>query len=212
MSYDVKWIVQRGYSIDAQLIADGLSFDAFDLIERSTDAKTSQKIKNKIVGRLAKEFSSDCLEQGLDVKAIQYGCYCIAVGTGFEVDYNIRSSRIVYVGSGSVYGRIKSHLAGKLFDFASILRSIPLRFYVCDLSGLENGKLLQRSLEQKLLKKFHDEIDTGLPLLNSRNAKISDDCADFDKGWDYPVQKERGAKTTNWLLKPYDTEVWKGAL
>lgn len=212
MSTKVKWLIQRGYSIESQLAADGLSFEAFDLIEKSTDSKTIDKVKGKIVSRLAKELRSDCLEQGLDISKVTHGCYCIALGTGFEVDYTMQSSRVVYVGSGSVYGRIKSHLKGKLFDFASALRSVPLRFYVCDLSDAPNSKTLQRALEQALLNKFSQEIDTAFPLLNARNASAKPTAVRWESGWDKPLHKDRGRQTTNWLIKPADAEDWKGAL
>ncbi|PLX39580.1 MAG: hypothetical protein C0606_03515 [Hyphomicrobiales bacterium] len=209
----VKWIIQRGYSIEGQLAADGLSFEAFDLIEASTSATATEKIKGKIISRLAKNLRSDCQEDAdADISKIQYGVYCIALGTGFEIDYKKRNSRIVYIGSGSVYGRIKSHLKGKLFEFASALRSVPLRFYIADLTDVPNGKSVQRQLEQALLKKFEDEIDNEFPLLNKRNAHARDLSVAFDKGWDLPLQRERGRGTTNWLLKAVDEDAWKGQL
>ncbi len=209
----VNWIVQKGYSIDEQLRWEGLSFDAFDIIERSADKKTADKVKGKIISGLAKELRSECLdEHELDVAKIQYGTYCISLGTGFEMNYTLRSSRVLYIGSGSVYGRMKSHLRGKLFDFASVLRSIPLRFYFCDLTGEKDGKVLQRQLEQSLLAKFRNEIDTELPLLNSRDAAAKFDSKKFLTGWDKPVQKEKGKSTTDWLLNAADSKTWKGAL
>ena len=208
-----EWIVQKGYSIDAQLQLEGLSFEAFDLIKGATDEKTAEKVKGKIISGLAKELRAECLEEhDVDVAKISYGVYCIALGTGFEMNYTLRSSRIVYVGSGAAYSRIKSHLKGKLFEFASILRSIPLRFYICDLSHEQNGKQLQRQLEQSLLAKFGEEVDTDLPLLNSRNASAEYNANLFSKGWDRPIQKEKGRRTTNWLLSAADNEAWKGAL
>ncbi|MCB0086213.1 MAG: hypothetical protein KDE47_34970, partial [Caldilineaceae bacterium] len=166
----IDWIVKRGYSIDKQLQLDGLSFDAFELIQKSTDRKATNRIKGKIVSRLAKELRSDCLENsnGIDIAQIKYGAYCIAVGTGFEMDYTMRTSRVVYIGSGAVYERINAHLKDKLFEFASVLRSIPLRFYITDLSSCENALKVQRNLEQALLQKFSEEIDTEFLLLNSR--------------------------------------------
>lgn len=215
MPNDVKWVVQRGYSIESQLSTDGLSFDAFELIKNSTSSRTVEKVKSKIIGRLAKNLRSDCEEDhNIKIADIKYGCYCIGLGTGFEYDYTMRKSRILYIGSGAVYSRIKSHLKGKLFDFASVLSSVPLRFYIADLSENVDGKALQRDLEQSLLWKFQQEIDTEFPLLNSRNAKSKKELSLFKKGWDYPLQKERGraAGTTNWLIKANDLTSWKGAL
>ncbi len=93
---NVKWVVQKGYSVDNQLISEGLSFEAFDLIKKSTDIKTVEKIKGKIISKLAKNIKADCLESSkLDISLITHGVYCIAVGTGFEIDYKKQNSRIV---------------------------------------------------------------------------------------------------------------------
>lgn len=212
MAQKIDWVVQRGYSIDQQLGLDGLSFEAFDVIKKSAGDRAAAQVRGKIISRLAKELQADCAENDLDIRRITNGCYCIAVGTGFEVNYTLRSSRIVYIGSGAVYSRIKSHLKGKLFDFASVLRSIPLRFYVCDLTDADEGRSLSRKLEQSLLAKFHSEVDTALPLLNARNAAAKYDPSEFAPGWDYPIQKQRGKSSTNWLLSAADAETWKGTL
>ncbi len=210
---DVKWMIQKGYSLESHLIAEGMSFDAFDLINRA-DKKIGKTIRQKIIAQFMKDLRSDFSDEydEVDLLKIKYGVYCISVGTGFEIDYTKRTSRVLYIGSGAVHDRIKQHLSGKLFDFVRALRTIPLRFYICDLTDIEDGKTVQRALEYSLLRQFCEKVDDSFPLLNKRNAPNKVSRYKFSKGWDFPIQKDRGKNTTQWLIKPYDMEMWKGAL
>ncbi|GEM_PF-3501155 len=210
---DVQWMVQKGYSLESHLIAEGMSFDAFYIINRA-DSKTGKSIRKKIISKFMKDLRSDFSEdyKGVDISKIKYGVYCISIGTGFEIDYTEKTSRVLYIGSGAVYDRIKQHLSGKLFDFVRALRTIPLRFYICDLSDVENGRNAQRDLEYALLRRFCEEIDDNFPLLNKRNAPKKSTGCNFSKKWHFPIQKDRGKNTTQWLIKPYDMGMWKGSL
>ncbi|MCX7286521.1 MAG: hypothetical protein NTW20_02895 [Rhodobacterales bacterium] len=208
----VNWVTLAGYSISQQLKHEGISFDAFDIIERSI-AGGAKKVRQKIVAGLAKDLRAECLEQELgDIQKVQHGCYCISLSGGFSLDYAGGSSPVLYIGSGAVYSRMKSHLSGKLFDFAEALQSIPLAFSFCDLDDLDNATSLQRELEQSLLSKFATTIDPSLPLLNAKNAKSGASSTRFVTGWDKPLQKKKGKSTLEWLIKPSDSANWKGAL
>ena len=212
-SVTVKWVTLTGYSISDQLKHEGLSFDGFDIIERSIPGG-AKKVRQKVVAGLAKDLRSECLEQELgDIQKIQHGCYCISLAGGFSLDYQLGSSPVLYVGSGAVYSRMKSHLTGKLFDFAQALQSIPLTFSFCDLDEqLGDASSAQRDLEQALLSKFSASFDASLPLLNANNAKSVVSEIKFATGWDRPLQGKKGKKTLEWLIKPADSANWKGAL
>ena len=209
---EMAWVHLDGYSISDQISREGLSFGAFNIIERSI-VGGAKKVRQKVVAGLAKDLRAECLEKELgDIQKIQCGCYCISLDGGFSLDYTNGSSPVLYVGSGAVYSRMKSHLAGKLFEFAEALQSIPLRFWFCDLGQNNDPATLQRELEQALLDKFSNLVDPALPLLNSKNAKAQSDSSKFPIGWDKPLQKKKGKNTLEWLLKPADSANWKGAL
>jgi len=210
---DVEWMIQKGYYIESHLKSEGIGFEAFDIINKS-DKKAGNKIRKKIISRFMRHLRSDFLESynGVDIINIKHGVYCIAVGSGFEILYKNRESRILYIGSGGVYSRIKSHLSGKLFDFVRDLKTIPLRFYICDLTDFENGKDIQRSLEYALLMKFREDVDDNLPLLNKRSAPNKIPNCNFSRNLYRPIQRDKGPRTTQWLIKPHDEDKWKGAL
>ena len=199
--------------MEEHLVGAGLSFSAFDILRSSLNEESASKVKQKVVARLGKDIRRDFIEEhDLDVAKITYGCYCIGLDGGFEINYELCPSDIVYIGSGAVYGRMKSHLSGKLFDFASKLRAIPFRLYVADLSRHQDGQRAQRLLEQAMLARFCERYEPLFPLLNAKNASSGSHDGLFETGWDVPVQRSRGRNTTGWLLKPTDAEDWKGKL
>ena len=213
MSMGMSWVQLRGYSIESRLKVEGLSFDAFDLIASTYGASATSKLKKKVIGRLGKELSRDYEEEASSkLASVQHGCYVIALGGQFQLSYTLQPSRVVYIGSGEAFKRLKSHLSGKLFDFAGALRNVPLRFFICDLTDGDAGKIRQRQLEQALLDKFRSEFDPDLPLLNKSNATTKKFIGQWGKSWDKPLHKDRGPNVANWLLQPTDTNVWKGVL
>jgi len=152
------------------------------------------------------------MDEQFDLGAVRHGVYCIALDGEFEFDYEKKPSRVLYIGSGNIKGRIQSHLEGKLFDFAYELRVIPFRFYFCDLTASTSGEVAQRALEQALLEEFYNEIDEGLPLLNAINASRTHKLKDPSRGWNLPLQRDRGPQATAWLIKAKENNNWKGAL
>ena len=152
------------------------------------------------------------MDEQFDLGAVRHGVYCIALDGEFEFDYEKKPSRVLYIGSGNIKGRIQSHLEGKLFDFAYELRVIPFRFYFCDLTASTSGKAAQMALEQALLEEFYNEIDEGLPLLNAINASRTHKLKDPSRGWNLPLQRDRGPQATAWLIKAKENNNWKGAL
>jgi hypothetical protein len=212
----VQWHIQKGYSIEEQLEKDGLNFDSFKIIEKSTNETVSNKIKRDIISNLCKQIRKDFLaaERSIDISAIKHGTYCIALGAGFEYSYEKRQSRVLYIGSGSIYNRIKRHLTQSLFDFAQAMNKLPLRFIIADFTELEDSNQVCRQLEQALIDKFREDIDDSLPLLNKKNAVRRDKSYTFCKGWDLPIQLDRGRSTkqTNWLIKLKKPTGWKGTL
>jgi hypothetical protein len=210
----MQWVRLRGYSIDEHLKQQGLSFEAFDVVDEVLKDDATKKLKKKMANRLVKELRSEGLswDAPFDLNKVKHGVYCIALDGEFEFDYDKKPSRVLYVGSGNIKSRIQSHLEGKLFDFAYELRVIPFQFYFCDLTETENGETVQRALEQQLLEEFFESIDEGLPLLNSINASRRHKLQNPPKGWNLPLQRDRGRQATEWLIRAKENNEWKGAL
>ena len=210
----MKWVKFRGYSIDEHLRDQGMSFEAFDVVDEVLKDGASRKLRKKMANRLVKGLRAEGLsmDEQFDLGAVRHGVYCIALDGEFEFDYEKKPSRVLYIGSGNIKGRIQSHLEGKLFDFAYELRVIPFRFYFCDLTASTSGEVAQRALEQALLEEFYNEIDEGLPLLNARQASRTHKLKDPSRGWNLPLQRDRGPQATAWLIKAKENNNWKGAL
>jgi len=210
----LKWVKFRGYSIDEHLRDQGMSFEAFDVVDEVLKDGASRKLRKKMANRLVKGLRAEGLsmDEQFDLGAVRHGVYCIALDGEFEFDYEKKPSRVLYIGSGNIKGRIQSHLEGKLFDFAYELRVIPFRFYFCDLTASTSGEVAQRALEQALLEEFYNEIDEGLPLLNAINASRTHKLKDPSRGWNLPLQRDRGPQATAWLIKAKENNNWKGAL
>ena len=210
----MKWVKFRGYSIDEHLRDQGMSFEAFDVVDEVLKDGASRKLRKKMANRLVKGLRAEGLsmDEQFDLGAVRHGVYCIALDGEFEFDYEKKPSRVLYIGSGNIKGRIQSHLEGKLFDFAYELRVIPFRFYFCDLTASTSGEVAQRALEQALLEEFYNEIDEGLPLLNAINASRTHKLKDPSRGWNLPLQRDRGPQATAWLIKAKENNNWKGAL
>jgi hypothetical protein len=209
----MKWVKLRDYSIDEHLKYEGFSFEAFDVVDEVLKENASQKLRKKMANRLVKELQNECMEDEdpMDLRSVRHGVYCIAIDGAFEFDYEIKPSRILYIGSGNIKTRIQSHLEGKLFDLAYELRVVPFRFYFCDLTHEKEGRKAQRGLEQSLLNKFSEETDKAFPLLNAINASSKHSFERSEIGWDTPLQRDRGPQATSWLIKAKENNDWKGA-
>ncbi|WP_139274579.1 hypothetical protein [Roseovarius azorensis] len=206
----------NGYSIESHLKAAGLSFDALDIVEKTFKVNGVQKLRGKVVGRLGSELRREYANQNgeKDINAVSTGCYCIGIGGEYQIRYSDGfASRVVYIGSGNVYGRLKSHLKDKLFDFAHAMRGIPLTFHIAD---LRESKLDHKNLEQMLLDKFKSNSGGSLPLLNKNNAvnKAMDSPSEskLKAGWDKPLHKDKGKQVAKWLIEPRNFDEWKGIL
>ncbi|MDP3860684.1 MAG: hypothetical protein Q8Q63_03770 [Phaeovulum sp.] len=208
----LAWTLLDGYSIESQLNADGLSFSAFDIVTKTFKMTGAEKLRGKVVGRLGSELRQEYREQNgdKDINLVTGGCYSISLGGAFQVRYSdVFNSRVVYIGSGNVFGRLKGHLKGKLFDFAGAIRGVPLRFHVADLKETD---VSHKDLEQALLNKFLTESGGSLPLMNKINAKADVKTKGWPKGWDKPLHKDKGQQIAKWLIQPVSFDAWKGVL
>lgn len=210
----MKWVRFQGYSIDEHLREQGFSFEAFDVVDEVLKVEASRKLRKKMANRLVRSLCAEglAMDEPFDLGAVRHGVYCIALDGEFEFDYSKKPSRVLYIGSGFIKGRLQSHLEGKLFDFAYELRVIPFRFYFCDLTEQENAEIAQRALEQSLLEEFYTQIDESLPLLNAINASRKHKLDSQTKGWNLPLQRDKGPQATSWLIKAKENLSWKGAL
>ena len=212
----LNWYVQKGYSIEDTLEYHGLGFEGFEIIEKAT--KNSLKVKKKIIADLCKDLRRELLEEydfnpAADISKVKNGVYIIALGGPFELQYEKKPSRVLYIGSGSVYSRVRNHLSGKLFDFAESIPNMKLRFFFADLGDGKNSHDKCRFLEQRLLEKFKDETDDSLPLLNKINSRLSkDETYTLPTGWDKPLHADRGKSVVEWRLIPSNFDKWKGSL
>lgn len=215
----VDWHVLKGWSIEEELEHHGLSFEGLSYVENAIEGG-SQKLRTKIIGGLGKDLRHELLEENdgdpeADLSRMKYGTYVISVGSEFTLDYSggKKQSRVLYIGSGHVYNRIKSHLKGKLFDLVESLPMLRLRFHIADFGDAKKAKERCRILEQSLLQCFAERVDPTLPLLNKKNAlnqKI--DFSSLPKGWDKPLHKDRGRNQVEWKIEPVSAEIWKGSL
>ncbi|MFZ1727289.1 MAG: hypothetical protein WBO29_10845 [Albidovulum sp.] len=209
----MNWVLLKNFSIESQLKAEGLSFDAFDIVEKTFKDSGLRKLRQKVIGRLGSELRIKYDKESKDEKdlnSIVNGCYCIGLGGQYKIPYSEDfSSRVIYIGSGRVYNRIKSHLTAKLFDFAQAMPGIPLQFHICD---LDQPKLDRKDFEQGLLQKFVEDSGGSKPLLNANDAKSDPLKLTLPSGWDKPLHKDKGVQIAKWLIRPTNMDEWKGAL
>lgn len=213
MAERITWVSLKGYSVEAQLKAEGLSFDAFEIVEKTFKKSGINKLRKKVIGRLGTELRSAYREESeneKDLNAIVNGCYCIGLGGDYKISYsNEFSSRIVYIGSGKVFGRIKTHLSARLFEFAQAMPGVALQFHICDLDG---SSFDRKQVEQSLLNKFASMSNGLKPLLNLKEAAAGEVGIRLPTSWDKPLHSDRGVQVAKWLIQPINFEFWKGAL
>lgn len=214
---DVNWHVLKGWSIEEEMRYHGLTFEGLEFVENAVSG-SSQKLKTKVIGNLGKDLRSELMDENdgaADLNKMKYGTYVISVGKQFVIDYSesTTQSRVLYIGSGRVYGRIKSHLKGKLFDFVESFPTLRLRFHIVDFGDGDEAKLQCKYLEQALLQSFSEKIDSQLPLLNKNKALDQDiDLSCLPKGWDRPLHKDKGSNIIEWKIEPSNPMKWKGSL
>jgi len=137
-------------------------------------------------------------EYGRELGSVKQGVYVISLSNPFTIRYPQSTSDIIYIGRGSISGRLKSHFENSLFDVMMSLAGSNFSFYLSEPID-KDGEGYFKQLEYDLLETFRTKIGGGkYPILN-KNAGSNQDLK-LGVGWSKPL-KGAGKKPT-WAVEP----------
>ena len=137
--------------------------------------------------------------KGGELSEIKNGCYIICVSNPFTISYNLKASKVVYIGRGNICTQIKGHYNRSLFDFMQCLAGTNFDFYFCE-PKRKNAPKFYMQVEYYLLEEFKKSIGgVEYPLLNKNKGNQQKNLAPPSKDWNKPL-KNTGAKPL-WKLE-----------
>ena len=191
----IDWISVKKQSLARAAREAGYDLTMFDDYPKAVqDTLRYHSIRN-VLDNLCNDFESETEKYLSNVKQ---GVYIICLSDPFTVQYGSKRSNIVYIGRGSILGRLKSHFENSLFDVMMSLAGADFYFYLAE-STDKNEDGYFKQLEHDLLSSFRSTIGDGkYPLLNKNagtnvNLKLGD-------GWNKPL-KASGKRPT-WAISP----------
>ena len=169
----IRWVKLRDYSLAWSTREAG-----FDLTMYEEYPKAVQEVLKKEAVKTATEYLEDEYEEktGDNLKELAWGVHVIRLSSGFSIQYAKGIAPIVYIGRGSVGGRVKSHFGKKLFPLMQSLSGANFDFWITDPKTGTREK----------------------PLLNKNNG--TDHGLILGQNWDKPLGTK--GQRPKWILNP----------
>ncbi|MGB5067711.1 MAG: hypothetical protein WBO29_10100, partial [Albidovulum sp.] len=126
----------------------------------------------------------------------------ITLSNGLAVQYQKKPSDIIYIGMGSIAGRLKSHFQGKLFDFMLGLSgaNFDFRFAMPVWDGeADYYKHVEHLMLEDFQKTFGGLKGKKYPLMN-KNAGSNKRTSEPGLWWRTPLKMT--GKKVKWALSP----------
>ena len=192
----IQWVKLKDYSLAWSAREAG-----FDLTMFGEYTSPVQDALKKAAGKVALEYLEEEYEDktGLELKDLNWGVYVIRMSSGMSLRYDNGTSPVVYIGRGSVGGRVRSHFYDKLFPLMQSLSGANFDFWITEPKKGTRGRPSSRyheQLEHDLLRSFCEKYGS-LPLLNK--AQGTDRNQKLGENWDKPI-KTRGQRP-KWILE-----------
>lgn len=190
----VSWWKIKDQSLALAVREAGYDLTMFHEYPEDTQAAL-RKSAIKIVLRNIRDEFENMTEK--DLRDIKQGVYVICVSNPFTIQYEKKTSEIIYIGIGNICSRLESHFNNSLFDFMMSVAGANFDFYLTEPKS-SPGDLYYKHIEYMLLERFW-ESRGSYPLLNT-NAGSKKEFDGAGKGWDKPL-KGSGKKPI-WAIRP----------
>lgn len=191
----IHWTTVKGQSLALAAREAGYDLTMFeDYPIAVQDTLRFRAIKNAL-DNLCDDYE---YETDKSLKEVKQGVYVICLSDPFTIQYGPNYSNVLYIGRGSILGRLKSHFENSLFDVMMSLAGANFDFYLAEPKD-KNGDGYFKQLEHDLLANFWSQIgEERYPLLN-RYAGTNLDLK-LGIGWNKPL-KASGKRPT-WAISP----------
>jgi len=200
----VSWWKIKNQSLANAVRNVGFDLAVYDEYTPQTQKEIRKQAITEALRLLRDEFSATAKK---DIKQITCGVYVICLSDPFTIKYGKKNSKIIYIGRGNVFARLKSHYETSLFNFMQSLSGTNFDFYISEPKKRGGGKAndYYKHIEHRLLEKFSENIGGGekeFPLFNI-NAGANKNL-DEGKGWDKPLSS--AGEKPQWILEK--TRFW----
>lgn len=192
----IQWVKLKEYSLARSAREAGFDLTMFDEYTPQAQSALKTAAVRKALEYLEYEYEE---KTGLSLKDLNWGVYVIRMTSGMSIKYENGVSPVVYIGRGSVGGRVKSHFYDKLFPMMQTLSGAQYDFWITEPKKGTRGRpsaKYHKQLEHDLLEKFEEKYGS-LPLLNKNRGT---NCyEELGENWDKPI-RTRGQQP-KWILK-----------
>jgi hypothetical protein len=162
------------------------------------------KIRSEIMGYL-----TECWEENAtkEFSKVSQGVYVITLSDNLSIDYNGKSSQVIYIGRGQIKSRLKEHLALWIRDLSDSLQDIAFDVWMMEVFVRGNANAF-KEVESDLLKDFEDRFGC-LPLQNKKRGDYKEKEHDYCEDWNKPLKNPSKHHIKNgWSIKPLGNNPW----
>lgn len=194
------WLSIRDQSLAIYARNAGFDLSIYEEYSETTQVELRKRAIDEALGGIATEIDE---EHDVDVYDIERGVYVILLANPLAIRYRYGRSQVIYIGRGSIMGRIKSHFERSLFDFMNSLSGANFDFWFAKprLAGTED---YYKHIEHLMLSYFHEKFGgindaRRFPILN-KNAGAEKNIQAGDQWWKKPLKT--AGKRPLWELVP----------
>lgn len=156
-----------------------------------------------IVKRLRTELTEALGAQGYGAADLQRCVYVIRMKGDFVIAYPLRRSPVLYIGRGSAFGRISSHLRRWLHEIDGFGKDVRIEIRVCR-TRRKNLADMFKYVEADLIDWFADKYGV-IPFFNSRRETAYEGCVDYTDADEARMKAALGVgqgKRPLWAIAP----------
>ena len=156
-----------------------------------------------IAKTLRGQLSAALREQDFEPDALDRCVYVIRMNGDFLISYPWAISPVLYIGRGSAFGRLSSHLKRWLHEVDGFGKDVGVQIRVCR-PRRKNVSDMFKYVEADLIARFAEKYG-AMPFFNSRRETSYEDCVDYTETDERHLRAAIGVgsgKRPRWAIAP----------
>lgn len=156
-----------------------------------------------IAKTLRKQLLAALKAQGFKPESLERCVYVIRMTGDFVLSYPNGISPVLYIGRGSAFGRLSSHLHRWLHEVEGFGKDVGIEIRVCR-PRRKNLPEMFKYVEADLIAQFASKFDS-IPFFNSRRERSYEDWASYTSSDEKQLRAAIGVgsgKRPKWAIQP----------
>ena len=174
----------------------GISAEIWDIIDG--------KIRNSIMEILDERWE-DAEGVTKPLSQVKKGVYVITLGDNLSIDYNGKSSKVIYIGRGRIRSRIYNHFKLWVRYLSDSLQDISLDVWMAEIK-IQGSANAFREVETDLLTTFREKYGV-YPLQNYKSGDNHSKDHEYNCDWKAPINNPTNIQY-GWAIRPLKLNPW----